>query len=194
MNWQEIHRLDQDATLWINSFYSDFSDVVWSLFSNKLIWIPLYLLIVYFVIRRLGWKRGGIVVAGALLTFAFCDQFSGYIKDLTERLRPLRDSYMMEHALHVLEGGGKYGFFSAHAANVFGLATSTYIGLRLDGRMRYTFYAVGMYIWAALVSVSRIFVGKHYLGDVLVGIVVGLLAGCAFAWIARMVIKRYQIA
>ena len=41
MNWQEIHRLDQDITLWINGFL-----------SNIPVWIPLYVLIIAFILRR----------------------------------------------------------------------------------------------------------------------------------------------
>ena len=190
MNWQDIHRLDQDVTLWINGFHSEFSDVVWAFFSNIPVWIPLYVLIIAFVIRRLGWRKGGIVVASAVLTVTCCSLFSHYMKELTERLRPLLDTYMLENSLHVLETGGKYTFFSAHSANAFGLATSTYWGLRMDNRRKYNLYAIFMFTWATLVAVSRIFVGKHYLGDVLVGICVGIVAGLLFAWMARKVSIR----
>lgn len=189
MNWQEIHRLDQDITLWINGFHSEISDVVWTFFSNIPVWIPMYVLIIAFILRRLGWRKGGIVVLSAILTVTFCSLFSHYMKELTERLRPLLDTYMLENSLHVLETGGKYTFFSAHSANAFGLTTSTYWGLRMDNR-KYDHYAIFMYTWATLVAVSRIFVGKHYLGDVLVGICVGIVAGMMFAWMARKVSIR----
>ena len=190
MNWQEIHRLDQDITLWINGFHSEISDVVWTFFSNIPVWIPMYVLIIAFILRRLGWRKGSIVVLSAILTVTFCSLFSHYMKELTERLRPLLDTYMLKNSLHVLETGGKYTFFSAHSANAFGLATSTYWGVRMDNRRKYNLYAIFMYTWATLVAVSRIFVGKHYLGDVLVGICVGIVAGMMFAWMARKVSFR----
>ena len=193
MNWQEIHRLDQDVTLWINGFHSEISDVVWTFFSNIPVWIPLYVLIIAFVIRRLGWRKGGIVVASAVLTVTCCSLFSHCIKELTERLRPLLDAYMLENSLHVLETGGKYTFFSAHSANTFGLATSTYIGLRMDKRTKYHAYAISMYAWATMVAISRVFVGKHYLGDVMVGISVGIVVGLFFAWLARKMVERQAI-
>ena len=185
MNWQEIHRLDQDITLWINGFHSELTDVVWAFLSNIPVWIPLYVLIIAFIIRRMGSKKGGIVVLSAVLTVIVCSLFSHWMKELTERLRPLLDTYMLENSLHVLETGGKYTFFSAHSANAFGLATSTYLGLRMDNRSKYNRYAIFMYTWATLVAVSRIFVGKHYLGDVIVGICVGIVVGLLFAWMAR---------
>ena len=194
MNWQEIHRLDQDITLWINGFHSELTDVVWAFLSNIPVWIPLYVLIIAFIIRRMGSKKGGIVVLSAVLTVIVCSLFSHWMKELTERLRPLLDTYMLENSLHVLETGGKYTFFSAHSANAFGLATSTYLGLRMDNRRKYDRYAIFMYTWATLVAVSRIFVGKHYLGDVIVGICVGIVVGLFFAWMARKLCMRVAIA
>lgn len=190
MNWQEIHRIDQDITLWINGFHSELSDVVWAFLSNIPVWIPLYVLIIAFIIRQLGWRKGGIVVAGAVFTVIVCSLSSYCMKELTERLRPLLDAYMLENSLHVLETGGKYTFFSAHSANAFGLATSTYTGLRMDKRSKYNTYAAFMFTWATLVAVSRIFVGKHYLGDVIVGICVGLVIGLLFGRMARRLSMR----
>lgn len=191
MTWHDIHRFDQDLTLTVNSWHSPVTDPIWEFFSNIPVWIPMYALIIAFIIWRLGWKKGLIVTAGALLTFGFCDQFSNIIKDAVERLRPLNDEYMLSNGLHVLEKGGKYGFFSAHSANAFGLATSTLLGLRLDKRLRYRGYAAWMYFWAFLVAVSRVFVGKHYLGDIIVGAIVGAAAGFAFASLAGWIIRRY---
>lgn len=193
MNWQDIHRFDQDLTLAINSLHSDITDPFWEFMSDIPVWIPMYVLIVAFLVWRLGWKRGLIVLAAAVLTFGFCDQFSNFIKDTVARLRPLNDEYMISNGLHVLENGGLYGFFSAHAANAFGLATSTFIGLTLDTRLRYRGYAAWMYSWATLVAVSRIFVGKHYLGDIIVGTIIGMAAGYAFAVTARWIIRRYEL-
>lgn len=191
MTWHEIHRFDQNLTLTVNSWHSPVTDPIWEFFSNIPVWIPMYALIIAFIIWRLGWKKGLIVTAGALLTFGFCDQFSNIIKDAVERLRPLNDEYMLINGLHVLENGGKYGFFSAHSANAFGLATSTLLGLRLDKRLKYRGYAAWMYSWAFLVAVSRVFVGKHYLGDIIVGAIVGAAAGFAFASLAGWIIRRY---
>lgn len=190
--WQTLEQADKLATLEINSWNSAFTDHIWELFSNIPIWIPMYVIIVAFIIQRLGWKKGSAVVIAAVLTFAFCDQFSNLIKAATERLRPCNDPYMIHNGLHILESGGVYGFFSAHAANAFGLATSTFIGLRTDKRLKYNGYTAWIFTWATLVAISRIFVGKHFLGDVIVGICVGLLAGWAFGSLAKLAIRRFS--
>ena len=191
MNWQEIHKFDQALTLEINSWDSAVTDPLWQFFSNIPVWIPMYVAIIACLFWRLGWKRGLMMTLAAVLTFAFCDQFSNYIKDLVCRVRPLNDSFMLENGLNVLErASSSFSFFSAHSANSFGLATCTYLGFRLDYRLRYRGYAAWMYSWATLVAISRIFVGKHYLGDILAGSAIGVLAGLAFALIARQICRR----
>jgi undecaprenyl-diphosphatase len=191
MNWQEIHKFDQALTLEINSWDSAVTDPIWQFFSNIPVWIPMYITIIACLFWRLGWKRGLMMTLAAVLTFAFCDQFSNYIKDLVCRVRPLNDSFMLENGLNVLErASSSFSFFSAHSANSFGLATCTYLGFRLDNRLRYRGYAAWMYSWATLVAISRVFVGKHYLGDILAGSAIGVLAGLAFALIARQICRR----
>lgn len=194
MFWQNVHELDQQITLAINSWNSSITDIIWMFFSNKYVWIPMYAAIVAFIIYRLGWKKGLIIVCGALLTFGFCDQFSNLIKDSVARIRPLHDEFMIASGIHVLEQGGGFSFFSAHAANAFGLASATYFGLLQDKRHKYTVYGTLMFVWAALVAISRVFVGRHYLGDILAGTLIGLVAGYAFAqlmtWICRKYIRK----
>ena len=192
MFWNEIHKADQLLTLEINSWDSFITDPIWQFFSDKLVWAPMYAAIIALLIWKLGWKRGLIVLAGALLTFGFCDQASNFIKDLVCRIRPLNDAYMLESGLNVLEhASSSFSFFSGHSANSFGLATCTVIGFRLDKRLKYNGYATWMFFWATMVAASRIFVGKHYLGDIIVGSLVGIAAGFAFANIAVIIINRF---
>ena len=194
MFWTKIHNIDQLLTLEINSWHSFITDPIWAFFSDKLVWAPMYAAIIALLIWKLGWKRGLIVLSGALLTFAFCDQFSNLIKHAVGRIRPLHDEFMIAQGLHVLERGGGYSFFSAHSANSFGLAFSTFTGMKLCLKPCPKWlktYGGWMFFWAFMVAVSRIFVGKHYLGDVIVGIIIGSVAGYAFARIAHLIISRY---
>lgn len=200
MSWNEIHKFDQAITLEINSWDSSLTDPIWQFLSDVPAWIPMYVLIVALLIWKLGWKRGLLVVLAAGLTFGFCDQFSNLIKDAVGRVRPLNDMFMLSNGLNVLEkGSSSYSFFSAHAANAFGLATCTFTALRhilrreksrchMPGWLKA--YGIWMFIWAPLVAISRVFVGKHYLGDVLVGALVGMAAGYAFARLAAFLSQK----
>jgi undecaprenyl-diphosphatase len=196
--WQEIHKADQLITLEINSWDSPITDPIWQFFSDKLVWAPMYAAIIALLIWKLGWKRGLMVLAGALLTFGFCDQFSNLVKHAVERIRPLHDEFMVSNGLNILEKGGGFSFFSAHSANSFGLAFSTFLGMKLCLRNSGSTivpkwlkaYGIWMFFWATMVAVSRIFVGKHYLGDVIVGIIVGSIAGIAFGWLASYIAHK----
>lgn len=198
MFWQNIHLSDQYITLAINSLNSAFTDPIWAFLSQKLVWIPLYAAILALIIWKMGWKKGGVLIVCTVLTIVFCDQFANLIKHSVARIRPLHDEFMVANGLNILELGGGYSFFSAHAANSFGLAACTWSGLRYgladsgDARTEkmILWYGRIMFTWAALVGISRIFVGKHYLGDVIVGTLVGILFGLAMGWISKKVITR----
>ena len=199
MFWQQVHQFDQHITLAINSFHSTVSDQIWMFFSDKLVWIPMYVGIIVLLFWKLGWKRALVVMAAVLMTFGFCDQFSNLIKHAVARIRPLNDEFMVASGLHILERGGGYSFFSAHAANSLGLAFSSYIGLTscltyrdVEGKpMWIKLYGGWMFFWATMVGVSRVFVGRHYLGDVLVGFAVGAVAGIAFGCLSRFLVRRF---
>ena len=203
MFWKEIHRLDQLLTLEINSWNSSITDPVWQFFSKIPVWIPMYILIAALLIWRLGWKRGLIILLAAGATFGFCDQFANLIKNTVCRVRPLNDAFMLSSGLNVLEGPTRsFSFFSAHAANAFGLAASTVSGLKLDGKWFTNSgkplgwgkaYVTWIYVWAFMVGISRVFVGKHYLGDVLTGALIGLIAGTVMSAVAKWIISKFSI-
>lgn len=195
MFWQNIHQIDQQISLMINGWNSAFSDPIWVFLSMKLVWIPLYAAILALIIWKLGWKKGGILIIGTVLTIVFCDQFANLIKHSVARVRPLQDEFMVSNGLNILELGGGYSFFSAHAANSFGLVAVTWLGLKkgladTSNATLVKWYEWIMFTWAALVGISRIFVGRHYLGDVLVGTMVGIAFGLAMGWISYKVAER----
>ena len=198
MFWQNVHHLDQQLTLAINSWNSAVTDPIWAFLSMKLVWVPLYVAILALIIWKLGWKKGGILVLGAVLTIVFCDQFANLIKFSVARIRPLHDDFMVSNGLNILELGGGYSFFSAHAANSFGLAACTWFGLKnclkdspdpVNAKI-IKWYGWFMFTWASLVAISRIFVGKHYLGDVIVGTIAGLAIGCSLGIAASIINRR----
>ena len=180
-----LEQADRSASLFINSLNSPLTDPVWQFFSNKLVWIPLYLAVLVFFFLKFGWKTALKCLAACVLTIVICDQFSNLIKDACARMRPCHDPWMVTHGLHMLEGKGNlYGFFSAHAANAMGFALCSALCIKQGSGRKTTAYTVLIVIWALLVGISRVFVGKHFLGDVLVGFGVGALVGWDVARLA----------
>ena len=187
----DIVRLDQDITLAINSLHTHFSDLVWQTFSNMQVWIPLYVIVLALIIWKAGWKKALVYIGAIALCLLASDQFSGLLKNYVCRPRPCHEPYMLERGLRLLEdAGGMYGFFSSHAANSFGFAVCSSQAVDASFKRSQKWFSWIIYIWAALVAASRIFVGKHYLGDVLVGILAGLVLGCVFSSLAHFVSSK----
>ena len=186
---------DRAVTLAVNDFDSLFTDTVMPWLSNRLVWIPFYLLLLWFIWREVGWKKTAMIIVAAVLSVVAIDQFANLVKFAVHRYRPCWDSYMMENGLKVLEGkGGKFGFFSAHAATTAGIATSVMYFVRrhwgVQGR-RYRLLAVLFIIWVTGVSISRVYVGKHFVGDIITGAVVGMVLARAISWLVRWVYTKF---
>ena len=110
-------------------------------------------------------------------------------------MRPCWDLNMVSRGLRVLEAkGGRYGFYSAHAANTAGFAVCSLKLFRtFDPGRRYRGYGWVAFVWSLMVGLSRVFVGKHFLGDVLTGFVVGIIIGYAMAELARFAADRFNL-
>lgn len=189
----DIVRLDQDITLAINGLHTQFSDLFWQAFSDKHVWYPLYLIVAVLLVWKAGWKKGLIYILSIVLCLVACDQFSNLIKHYVCRPRPCHEPYMLDRGLRLLEdAGGMFGFFSSHAANALGFAVCASQGVAASTDKGWKWFPWAIYAWALLVSVSRIFVGKHYLGDVLVGILVGLVLGLVFSSLAHFTCSRLK--
>ena len=194
-----LEQLDKTWTLAINSLHTPFTDRMWMFFSGRTEWIPLYVLVIALLIWRLGWKKGLVMVLTTALCILCVDQFANLIKNSVMRLRPGCDPEMLERGLYVLipSGAKSYGFFSAHAGNALAFAVCTLKALRMgrDAEQRpwkglCSAYSIFIVIWAVLVGLSRIFVGKHFLGDVLTGFVVGLIFAEILCAISRLCFRN----
>ncbi|MEM0996597.1 MAG: phosphatase PAP2 family protein [Bacteroidota bacterium] len=167
--------LDREILLALNGAHVPWLDEVMFWVSNKYVWIPVYAVLLWVMVRHLGWRSA--LVAGALvgLLILLSDQLtSGLLKPWVARLRPCHDPEIaaMVHRVHN-KCGGQFGFASSHAANFFALAT--YLAGVFADRSRY--WRVGFLVVAGLVALSRIYLGVHFPGDVIVGALIGVGAG-----------------
>ncbi|MDD2197133.1 MAG: phosphatase PAP2 family protein [Bacteroidales bacterium] len=182
-----IH-LDTQIFLLLNGLNSPFFDPIMIFFSGKLTWLPLYLLIIFYMYKRFGWRLVWPLM-GILLVVVLADQTSVRLfKNVFERLRPCHNPDIMD-MVHLVANhcGGKFGFISSHAANTFGIA----IFLTLLFKKRW--FTLWIIVWATVVSYSRIYLGVHYPGDVLVGGLVGSLCGYAVWRLYRWLNTTYGL-
>lgn len=168
--------LDRDLFLELNSYHAQWLDIVMMFITKTIVWIPLYAVIAYFIFKLHG-RKGFLILICIALTILLADQItSTLMKPYFARLRPAHDPELAA-AVHIVDGyrGGKFGFASSHAANTFGLAMFVFLLFRDHTRnVRW------MFVWALLVSYSRIYLGVHYPGDIIAGGVVGAICavGC----------------
>lgn len=165
--------LDRSLLLFFNQGHSLYGDQVMWIYTGKLVWIPLILSMIYVAFRSGGWKEGLWLVVMAGVVVLLCDQFASSVcKPLFERLRPARDPDIAS-LVTIVNGyrGGMYGFFSSHAANAAGIVTFT--SLLFRNRL----YTVTAVIWALLTCYSRMYLGVHYPGDIVVGLLWGTFVG-----------------
>ncbi|AZQ43890.1 phosphatase PAP2 family protein [Nonlabens ponticola] len=169
----DVKELDWDATVALNDWGNDGVDLFFNIITHKLYAIPFYLVLLYFFYQKLGWKNTLISLLAIAILIAASDQIANLFKDGFERLRPFREPALDGIISKVGRSGGTYGFYSAHASSAIGLATFVCLLLWQSQRV----LCVVTIIWAFLVAYSRVYLGLHYLGDVLMGGIMGLLLG-----------------
>jgi undecaprenyl-diphosphatase len=179
-----IKKWDEETFLWLNSFHWEPLDPIVFQLTQTISWIPLYLLLLY-LIYRIDPKNTAWILGGVMLTILLADQVSsGLMKPYFERLRPCHDP-RWEGMLHAYgRCGGLYGFVSSHAANTFGLAT--FLTLKLGKKQKAIAW---LFLYALVVSYTRIYLGVHYPLDLFFGALVGVLAAF-FSWLCVVVIRR----
>jgi undecaprenyl-diphosphatase len=161
--------LDKKLLLFFNSLHTPWLDPVMFLITKTIFWLPLYLFLLYLVIKNYK-KDSWIVLLGIALAILLADQITASImKPFFERLRPSREP-SLQGLVHLVNGytGGKYGFASSHAANTF--ATALFFWIIFKNKYRWMWI---LFVWAVVMTYSRIYLGVHYPGDIIVGMLVG---------------------
>ena len=125
---------------------------------------------------RLRW-----LVLVSILNMAATDQLASHVfKPRIERARPCQ---IMENIKLLVNCGAGFAMPSSHAANAFGQAAI--FGLLLE-KVR-----LPLIILASLVAFSRVFVGVHFVGDILAGALLGLFAGLILMLLFKQFERKY---
>lgn len=167
-----IH-FDQQLFLFLNGSESVYLDNVFLAITSTRTWIPLAAVLLYVLFRNQNWRQALIFIVCFALVILIADRFSsGVCKPLFHRFRPSHEP-MLEGLVDLVNNkrGGTYGFFSSHAANMFGVVT--FVGSIIRSRR----LTACLLLMAILSSYSRIYLGFHYPGDILVGVLWGVVTG-----------------
>ena len=168
----QLIELDKSFLVFLNNLGSPSWDSLWLLVTDKLTFVPMYIVLLYLMCRPLNKKGIAILFITIGLMILFTDQVSNLFKLTFERLRPCSQEGVFE-LIRQGKCRATYGFFSGHSSN--SMATAIFVGLML--RPLYNKLISILIIWSIIVGYSRIYLGLHYPLDVLCGLSFGVLSG-----------------
>lgn len=183
---EQITNADTMLTLFINGSHSLWLDGFAMTATATMTWMPAALVLLYVIIRQGETKDILVTILGIGLCILLADQIaSGIFKPLVARFRPSNEPSIMLLVDVVNDyRGGKYGFFSSHAANTF--AVATFVALLIRHRL----LTIAMVAWALLNCWSRMYLGVHYAGDILCGTVCGIAVAFAVYYLLHRFLPR----
>lgn len=170
---EEILKYERSTFFLLNGSDSTYLDSLMWLWSGKIVWLPLAVFIIAVLVYKKDWKESLLILLSIVLVITLCDQFASHLcKPIFARFRPTHHPDFMEQVKTVFNyRGGRYGFMSSHAANAFGFAV--FMALLF----RYTPFTWSILVWAFITSYSRIYLGVHFISDIVPGGIIGVFFG-----------------
>ncbi|MDR1631754.1 MAG: phosphatase PAP2 family protein [Dysgonamonadaceae bacterium] len=157
----------------LNGSESAFLDNFFYLYSYKWTWLLFYLCFLFIFCYKKNLKEIVCILLALGLVVLLCDQIaSGFCKPFFHRFRPTHHPDFGDQVKTVMGyRGGLYGFISSHASNAFGFAVFTLL------IFRNRIYTGMIFLFALLTIYSRVYLGVHFISDVVAGALVGSLIG-----------------
>lgn len=188
MDFQPIIDFDKQLLLLLNGSESLFLDSLVVTLTNAWTWVPLYISLLVVVIKN---SESALKVLLIMGSAGLCVLFAGTIDDtivkpLVGRWRPTRDPEI-GLLVDIVDGyrGGNYGFFSAHAANTFSIA------IFFCWLIRSRLLSIALVLWSFTNCWTRLYLGVHFPGDILVGLCWGALVGTGVYFLYRHFSARF---
>ncbi len=182
---QTLVDIDRTLLAFFNGSESLYVDNLAVALTSGFTWIPLYLSLLYVVIKNSETMKQIMLVIGCVcLCIILSDGLADFImKPMVGRFRPSQDP-LLKYAVDVVNGtrGTLYGFFSAHASNTFCIAVFFSLLVRNSK------FVTAMIAWSLVNCWTRMYLGLHYPGDILAGLLWGGIVG---AFVYFVYIKAY---
>jgi len=187
MDASSLIELDRELLLALNGSCSLFFDGLAKTLTTALTWVPLYLSLLYVVVKNNDNLVKVMLIVGcaALCVFLAGSLNDLYVKPLVGRWRPTHDP-VIGSVVDVVNDyrGGSYGFFSSHAANTFSIAV--FLSLLIRSRA----LTVALVVWSLLNCWTRMYLGVHFPGDILCGLLWGATVGVGMFFLHKKMASR----
>lgn len=188
MDFQQIIDFDKQLLLLLNGSESLFLDSMVVTLTTAWTWVPLYISLLIVVIKN---SDSALKILLTILSAGLCVLLAGTVDDtivkpLVGRWRPTRDPEI-GFLVDIVDGyrGGDYGFFSAHAANTFSIA------IFFCWLVRCRLLSIALVLWSLTNCWTRLYLGVHFPGDILVGLCWGALVGTGVYFLYRYCVTKW---
>ncbi|PQJ19665.1 phosphatase PAP2 family protein [Tenacibaculum sp. SG-28] len=182
---ESLFELDTELLLFLNSLGSPRFDSFWLAITKQFNWAPVFLLVLVYMFRQLGVKKGVFTLVFLIFLVAFSDQFTNFIKGITSRTRPCNTDALQDHLRYFSYKPKGYSFWSGHAS----LSTTFTVFMILMFRTRSkSIYA--LLVFPLFFGYSRIYLGVHYPLDVTMGYISGIILGWLFFRLYRILHQK----
>ncbi|NND88055.1 MAG: phosphatase PAP2 family protein [Flavobacteriaceae bacterium] len=183
---EELLTYDTQLFQYLNQLGTPTWDRFWQIVTLKWSSIPLYIALLVLIYKELGLKMTLYILLLIAILITCSDQLANLFKYGIKRPRPCQVESLQETIRFVAVRCGRYGFYSAHAAN--SMAVAVFVSLLL--RSRYAYLPLILMVWAVTVAYSRIYLGVHYPLDIFTGMFFGSLLGGLFYGIWKLLSAR----
>lgn len=159
--------------------------------SEKIVWAPLYIFLLWHIGRRYGWRYALVILLAVVASVGAADQICNFFKNTFQMPRPSRVE-ALQAGMHWVWDPidekiiryGRFGTVSAHAATT--MAIFLIIGHAMRG-IKWYWWIMPFYV--AAIGYSRIYLGAHFASQVLFGWTLGAL----LSWLAWWLLDKFAI-
>lgn len=182
---EKLLEIDRDVFVWLNALGSEQFDGFWLFITKQFNWIPVFAIIMYLTFKKLGWRHAILVIVIIALLITITDQTTNLFKNGFQRLRPGNNPEINEF-IRAVQKRNSFSFISGHASN--SMACAYFLFRVLKPYLKYMGF---IFLWPVIFAYSRIYLGLHYPGDILMGYLWGILTATLMLMLYRYLRDKY---